>query len=143
MLLMQHAVERHLQCGGMLQLFLLPFELCREDDWRYIGTVCRKMAEFLSGPARGFDAEIIDSYSIFGDKIAIKHPAISLARTPVESQPSMPTDITSAEKKPHQGFDAYYLKDLKGKHKEFDHLVKQTGIRHNKSQESRSRGGRH
>ncbi|VDL72692.1 unnamed protein product [Nippostrongylus brasiliensis] len=131
MLLMQHAVERHLQCGGMLQLFLLPFELCREDDWRYIGTVCRKMAECVPQKGRRHRQTVAMLY--------VPEPA----RTPVEPQPSMPTDIKSAEKKPRQGFDAYYLKDLKGKRKEFDHLVKKTGIRHNKSQESRSRGGRH
>uniref|UniRef100_A0A183GV98 RNA-directed DNA polymerase n=1 Tax=Heligmosomoides polygyrus TaxID=6339 RepID=A0A183GV98_HELPZ len=63
MLLVQQAVERHLQCGGTMELFPPPFELSREKEWRHIGRVCREMATFLSGPARGFDARIVDFYS--------------------------------------------------------------------------------
>lgn len=32
------------------------FELSREREWRRIASVCREVAEFLTGPARGFDA---------------------------------------------------------------------------------------
>ncbi|XGW20174.1 hypothetical protein V3C99_003754 [Haemonchus contortus] len=39
MLLVQHAVERHLQCGGTMELFPPPFEMNRESEWRLIGTV--------------------------------------------------------------------------------------------------------
>ncbi|KAK5986383.1 hypothetical protein GCK32_000358 [Trichostrongylus colubriformis] len=82
MLLVQHAVERHLQCGGTLELFPPPFELSRESDWRHIGNVCKKMAEFLSGSARGFDARIVGFYSTIGEEVPIKHPAISLGVCP-------------------------------------------------------------
>ncbi|KAK6052068.1 hypothetical protein COOONC_10428 [Cooperia oncophora] len=50
MLLVQHAVERHLQCGGTMELFPPPFELSREDDWRHIGTVAHIASNVLVLP---------------------------------------------------------------------------------------------
>nr|CDJ89028.1 unnamed protein product [Haemonchus contortus] len=168
MLLVQHAVERHLQCGGTMELFPPPFEMNRESEWRLIGTVCKKMAEFLSGPARGFEARIVDFYSTIGEEIPIKHPAISLGIQPRKGEDRlMPwqckiflnqiADIASnvlvlpqfelkssqrnvnvnntankdataveKEKRKHQGFQAYYVKDVKQKRHEVAHKMKQT-----------------
>ncbi|VDL77753.1 unnamed protein product [Nippostrongylus brasiliensis] len=73
----------------------------------------------------------------------LRSHVLQMVQEAKQQGPSTSTDIPSAEKKPHQGFNAYYLKDPKGKRKEFDHLMKQTGRRHNERQESRSRGRRH
>ncbi|KIH50757.1 hypothetical protein ANCDUO_19161 [Ancylostoma duodenale] len=179
MILVQQAVERHLQCGGTLDLIPPPFENSREKDWRRIAEVCREMAQFLTGPARGFDARIIDYYSTIRDEVPIKHPAISLGvcprkgedrfiawqivvflkqlaetvsgslilpeftlkqRTPKEprskDEPSTSRGMPAAEKKElKRKPEVFYLKDVKKKRHEFDHLMKQTG--------RRDRQGRH
>ncbi|KAK5986471.1 hypothetical protein GCK32_004350 [Trichostrongylus colubriformis] len=157
MLLVQHAIERHLQCGGTMELFPPPFQLNRESEWRLIGTICKKMAEFLSGPSRGFDARIVDFYSPIGEELPIKHSAISLGinprkgedrlkgwqckvflnqiadvasnvivlpsfktkATPRHTEDTVAKEATAAEKrkKKPQGFQAYYLKDVRQKKK--------------------------
>ncbi|EYC28494.1 hypothetical protein Y032_0007g3255 [Ancylostoma ceylanicum] len=179
MILVQQAVERHLQCGGTMELIPPPFEISREKDWRRIAEVCREMAQFLTGPARGFDARIIDYYSTIQDEVPIKHPAVSLGvcpregedrflgwqivvflkqlaeivsgslilpaftqkqRTPKEhrskDEPSTSREKPAAEKKElKRKPEVFYLKDVKKKRQEFDHVMKQTG--------RRDRQGRH
>ncbi|KAK5979179.1 hypothetical protein GCK32_008287 [Trichostrongylus colubriformis] len=167
MLLVQHAVERHLQCGGTLELFPPPFELSHESDWRHIGNVCKKRAEFLSGPARGFDARIVVFYSTIGEELPIKHPAISLGVCPrkgddrlmpwqcqvflnqiktkntTESTSEHKDTAVEKENKKRRGFEAYYIKDVKKKREEVAHAMKQTGRHHRtkKPPESSSRKG--
>ncbi|KAK5976613.1 hypothetical protein GCK32_009201 [Trichostrongylus colubriformis] len=182
MLLVQHAIERHLQCGGTMELFSPPFELNRESEWRLIGTICKKMAEFSSGPARGFDARVVDFYRPIREELLIKHPAINLEINSrkgedrlkgwqckvflnqiadvasnvillpsfeTEATPRHTEDTTAKEataikkrrKKP-QGFQAYYIKDVKQKRQEIAPKMKQTNRdRAQKSSGSASRRG--
>ncbi|KAL6734022.1 hypothetical protein Aduo_004609 [Ancylostoma duodenale] len=82
MVMVQNAIERHLQCGGTLEMMPPPFELSREQEWRRIASLCKEVAEFLTGPARGFDARIADYYSTIEEMVSMKHPAVSLGVNP-------------------------------------------------------------
>ncbi|KAL6738968.1 hypothetical protein Aduo_012464 [Ancylostoma duodenale] len=56
------AIERHLQCGGTLDCFPAPFEKCSKDEWNDLRRACIEAVRMLTGPARGFDARVVDHY---------------------------------------------------------------------------------
>ncbi|CAJ0606898.1 unnamed protein product [Cylicocyclus nassatus] len=75
------AVERHLQCGGTLDCFPPPFEKARKDEWEELRKVCVEVVRMLTGPARGFDAKVIDHYGPLEDAVPKLHPATCLGNT--------------------------------------------------------------
>ncbi|RCN42221.1 integrase core domain protein [Ancylostoma caninum] len=76
------AIERHLQCGGTLDCFPAPFEKCSKDEWDDLRRVCIGAVRMLTGPARGFDARVMDHYGSLVDSVPILHPALSLGISP-------------------------------------------------------------
>ncbi|KAL6734638.1 hypothetical protein Aduo_005156 [Ancylostoma duodenale] len=77
-----HALERHLQCGGTLDMYPPPYEEGRREAWHEIKRLCAEVVEVLTGPARGFDARVVDSYGTIGETVALGHPATSLGTSP-------------------------------------------------------------
>ncbi|EYB93773.1 hypothetical protein Y032_0179g744 [Ancylostoma ceylanicum] len=77
-----HALERHLQCGGTLDMYPPPYEEGRRGTWHEIRKLCAEVVEVLTGPARGFDARVVDSYGTIGEMVALGHPATSLGTSP-------------------------------------------------------------
>ncbi|VDL80032.1 unnamed protein product [Nippostrongylus brasiliensis] len=76
------AIERHLQCGGTLDCFPVPFEKNRSDTWEELRRVCIEVVQMLTGPKRGFDARVIDHYGPLAEDVPKMHPAVSLGVNP-------------------------------------------------------------
>ncbi|KAL6723608.1 hypothetical protein Aduo_018592 [Ancylostoma duodenale] len=55
-------MERHLHCSGTLDCSPALFERCNKDDWDDLRRVCIETVPMLPGPARGFDAPVVDHY---------------------------------------------------------------------------------
>ncbi|KAK5976011.1 hypothetical protein GCK32_002825 [Trichostrongylus colubriformis] len=77
-----HALERHLQCGGTLDMYPPPYEERRSEVWHSVKKVCAEVAEVLTGPARGFDARVVDAYGTIDETVPLGHPATSLGVSP-------------------------------------------------------------
>ncbi|KAK5973970.1 hypothetical protein GCK32_022665 [Trichostrongylus colubriformis] len=57
-----HALEHHLQCEGTLDMYPPPYEGRRCEVWHSEKKVGAEIAEMLTGPARGFDARVVDAH---------------------------------------------------------------------------------
>ncbi|KHJ88949.1 hypothetical protein OESDEN_11246 [Oesophagostomum dentatum] len=82
MRMVMQAVERHLHSGGTLDCFPPPFEKSRREDWEDLQSVCTEAVRMLTGPARGFDARVIDHYGPLGDEVPKFHLTMSLGVSP-------------------------------------------------------------
>ncbi|VDP18542.1 unnamed protein product [Heligmosomoides polygyrus] len=76
------ALERHLQCGGTLDMYPPPYEERRSELWHEIKQVCAEVVKVLTGPARGFEARVADSYGTINDSVPLGHPATCLGISP-------------------------------------------------------------
>ncbi|EYC14490.1 hypothetical protein Y032_0040g237 [Ancylostoma ceylanicum] len=77
-----HALERHLQCDGPLDMYPLPYEEVRRETWHNIKKLCAEVVEVLTGPSRGFDTRVVDAYGTTGGTVTLGHPATSLGTSP-------------------------------------------------------------
>ncbi|VDP08899.1 unnamed protein product [Heligmosomoides polygyrus] len=147
MLLVQQAVERHLQCGGTMELFPPPFELSGKRNGDTSGStigddVPIKHPAISLGvcPRKGEDRLMAWQCQIFLNQLAhtassiLMLPTFELAqrkpvKQPQSDRPSTTANVPAAEKQKtkRRGFDAFYVKDAKKKRLEQAHLMKQTG----------------
>lgn len=79
---LMRALERHLQCGGTLDMYPPPYEERRSEAWHEIKEVCAEVVEVLTGPARGFDARVVDAYGTIKNTVPLGHPCTSLGTSP-------------------------------------------------------------
>ncbi|VDO76741.1 unnamed protein product [Haemonchus placei] len=77
-----HALDRHLQGGGTLNMYPPPYEERRSEMWHAVKKVCAEVVEVLTGPARGFDARVVDAYGTIDMTVPLGHPATSLGISP-------------------------------------------------------------
>ncbi|VDO87151.1 unnamed protein product [Heligmosomoides polygyrus] len=155
MLLVQQAVEGHLQCGGTME-----FQGFRGQNRGLHNTVedevpIKHLAISLGVcPRKGEDRLMAWQCQIFLNQPAhtasgiLVLPTFELkqrkpAKQPHPDHPSTSADVPAAEKqKKRQRFDGYYLKDVKKKLQEIAHVMKQTSrhTKHTPEPSSRRRG---
>ncbi|KAK6058942.1 hypothetical protein COOONC_03464 [Cooperia oncophora] len=73
---------RGYRCGGTLDMYPPPYEERRCEMWHAVKRLCAEVVEVLTGPARGFDARVVDAYGTIDQMVSLGHPATSLGVSP-------------------------------------------------------------
>ncbi|KAL6739627.1 hypothetical protein Aduo_013060 [Ancylostoma duodenale] len=75
-------LERHLRCGGTLQMFPSPYEDAKSELWEERRNTVSAVVEYLQGPERGFEALVVDQYTPVRHGCRYTHPAGCLGTNP-------------------------------------------------------------